>query len=62
MWATFKILTKLVTMWLLGMFWGLGSEASGILVPGPRIEPVLPALESEAQTPGFPGKSPHQFF
>ena len=34
----------------------------GILVPGPRIEPVSPVLVGKFLTTGPPGKSPHSFY
>ena len=40
------------------MFWVLGLEACGILVPRPGVEPTLPALEGKVLTIGPPGKSP----
>lgn len=40
------------------MFWVLGLEACGILVPRPGVRPTLPALEGKVLTIGPPGKSP----
>ena len=34
----------------------------GILVPGPRIEPVSPVLVGQFLSTGPPGKSPHSFY
>ena len=38
------------------------SEAPGILIPWPGIEPMSPALEVKFLTTGPPGKSPKQLF
>ena len=38
------------------------SEACGILVPQPEIEPMSPALQGEFFTTGPPGKSLFHFF
>ena len=39
------------------LFFFLGQEAYGILIPQPGIKPTPPALEGEGLTPGSPGKS-----
>ena len=44
------------------MFWFFGCEACGILVPGPGIKPVPPALQGEVLTTGLPGKSQYMPF
>ena len=44
------------------MFVFFGSEARGVLVPWPGIEPVYPALEGKVLTTGPPGKSPFTFW
>ena len=38
-------------------FFGCTTQHTGILVPGPRIKPVTPALETWVSTTGSPGKS-----
>ena len=38
------------------------SLVCGILVPGPRIEPVSPVMVGKFLTTGPPGKSPHSFY
>ena len=44
------------------MFWFIGSEACGILVPQPGIKPEPPPLKSKILTIGQPGKTPYYAF
>ena len=62
-WGPFlKSLLTLLQHCFCFMFWFLGQEACGILVPWPRIEPAFPALEGRVLTTGPLGKSPKCVF
>ena len=52
-----KSLLNLLWHCLCPVFWSLGPEACGILVPWPGIRPTPLALEGQVPTTGPPGKS-----
>ena len=50
MWTILKTSLDLLQYYFQFMFWFLGCEACGILVPQPGIEPTFPGLESGVLT------------